>query len=192
MTPTPEEVADERRNWMHRKWQRAPLRERLSGVRVPPVTGRGTQLARTARRLLEKEVAEAATVHVECVDLGTLSQEAVVVLPARREGAQMMILLPVHAGSGVLGQVMLGAAGRTAEARKAGTALARTLLRPVYGAKADVDVGTGARAAPVSYIAWRGAEIAVVARRGCRSGSAKQRSTQGCCGTTWLRCAAAS
>ena len=100
---------------------------------------------------------------MECLELSTLSQESVVVLPARREGAQMMILLPVHAGSRVLGRILPGAAGRTAESRKAGTTAARNLLLPVYDANADVDMGTGARAAPVSYIAWRGAEIAIVA-----------------------------
>ena len=127
------------------------------------MTSRGTQLARTARRLLEKEVAEAAEVQVECLDLSTLSQEAIVVLPARREGAQMMLLLPVHAGSRVMGRILTGAAGRTAEARKSGTAAARRLLRLVYDAAADVDIGTGARAAPVSYVALRGIEIAIVA-----------------------------
>ena len=163
MQPTAAEAAEERRNWMHRKWQRAPLRSRLEAARVPPVTSRGTQLARTARRLLEKEVAEAAEVQVECLDLSTLSQEAIVVLPARREGAQMMLLLPVHAGSRVMGRILTGAAGRTAEARKSGTAAARRLLRLVYDAAADVDIGTGARAAPVSYVALRGIEIAIVA-----------------------------
>ena len=155
--------ATEQRDKVHRRWHREPLEQRLEGVRVPPVTGRGMQLARTARRLREKEVVEAAEVSMECLDLSTLTQEAIVVLPARREGAQMMILLPAQAGSWVLGRTLAGAAGRTAAARKAGTAASRQLLRTVYNAEADVDTGTGVRAAPVSYVEWRGTEIAIVA-----------------------------
>ena len=41
--------------------------------------------------------------------------------------------------------------------------VARRLLRAVYNAEADVDTGTGVRAAPFSYVEWRGAEIAIIA-----------------------------
>ena len=148
---------------MHRQWRRETLEKRLETARVPPVTRRGVQLARTARKLLEDEVTKAAQVQPKLLDLSVLQSEAIVVLPARREGAQVMILLPAQAGSQVMGRTLAGAAGRTAEARKQGTAAACALLRTVYGASADKNAGTGARVAPVSYIEWRGADIAIVA-----------------------------
>ena len=161
--PTAEESEEAQRNWMHRKWQRVDVDAKLEGVTVPPVSRRGLQLARTARNLLASEVAAAATVQISVLDARAIACEAVVVIPARTEGSQLLFLLPAAGEHFVVGTKLRGAAGLTATTRKEGTAAAKRVLKAVYDVEADADTGYGVRVAPVCYCKLQKAEVAVVA-----------------------------